>query len=85
MTGVLELLSAVNNQHSEMEYMSFEGVPINRKIAYIAETLSNAREFSINHGGVIDTDDIMGKKTSKYCYNISSTKPVWSEVSRFSC
>ena len=66
MTGVLELLSAVNNEHSEMEYMSFEAVPINRKIAYIAETLSNIRDFTMNHGGVIETDDIMGKKKSMY-------------------
>ena len=70
MTGVLELISAVNNEASEMEYMSFEGVPINRKIAYIAETMSNIRDFSISHGGVIDTDDVMGKKKSKSQYHV---------------
>lgn len=69
MTGVQELLSAVNNDRSEMEYMSFEGIPINRKIAYIAETLSNNRdEFSINHGGVIDSDDVFGKRSSKWLF-----------------
>lgn len=65
MTGVLEILSAVNNQHSECEYLGFEGVPINRKIAYIAERLSNSREFSISHGGILDTNDVMGAKPSE--------------------
>ncbi|XP_067941715.1 leucine-rich repeat-containing protein 74B-like [Watersipora subatra] len=63
MTGVLELLSAANNDRSEMEYMSFEGIPINRRIAYIAETMSDKRDFVISHGGILDTDDVMGKKS----------------------
>lgn len=65
MTGVQELLAAVTNDHSEMQYISFEGIPINRKIAYMAEMLSNNREFAMSHGGVIDTDDVMGKKKSR--------------------
>lgn len=66
MTGVLELLSAVNNKHSELEYLSFEGIPINRKIAFIAEMIGEQRDFSITHGGVIDTDDVVGRKLCEY-------------------
>ena len=62
MTGVFELVSAVNNERSEMEYISFEGVPISRRIAYTAEMISKVREFSMDHGGIIDTEDVMGKQ-----------------------
>ena len=62
MTGVFELVSAVNNERSEMEYISFEGVPISRRIAYTAEMISKEREFSMDHGGIIDTEDVMGKQ-----------------------
>lgn len=71
MTGALELLNAVTNKDSECEFLGFEGIPINRKIAYIAERLSNKRDFSISHGGILDTDDIMGAKPSELMKKVS--------------
>ena len=65
MTGVSELIKAVNNPHSEVQVLGLSGIPINRTIAYIAERLSNEREFTVTHGGIIDTEDVVGKKIGR--------------------
>ncbi|KAL8559596.1 hypothetical protein ACOMHN_008307 [Nucella lapillus] len=65
MEGCMKLLEAVDRPSSALRLLSLAAVPISNKIAFKATEISKARDFSMEHGGVISTRDIFGMRRIK--------------------
>lgn len=65
MTGCFEIVQAASAASSELELLDLDGIPINNKIAYAAERISRTREFALSHGGIIETNDVLGEKLTR--------------------
>ncbi|CAD5121234.1 DgyrCDS9767 [Dimorphilus gyrociliatus] len=62
MTGSLDIIDNVKQPSSGVRFLSFEGIPISKKILYTTELIARTRKFRVEHGGVIDSEDILGKR-----------------------
>ena len=52
-TGCLDILDAVDTEKSAVTFISFEGIPITRKVIYAKENIQEKRpEFTLTHGGI---------------------------------
>ncbi len=52
-TGCLDILDAVDNEKSAVIFISFEGIPITRKVIYAKENIQEKRpNFNLSHGGM---------------------------------
>jgi hypothetical protein len=47
-------------------YFLLQGIPVNRKIVYMMEILQKTRPFIMTHGGLLESEDIFGKRMGQY-------------------
>lgn len=67
MTGCLDILEAVDNPISVCNTVGFDGIPVNRKIIYMMERLQKNRAFKMTHGGILESEDVFGKRMVLRC------------------
>ncbi|XP_060062831.1 leucine-rich repeat-containing protein 74A-like [Ylistrum balloti] len=60
MEGCLKLLKSVSGSNSSVMHVGLEDIPINSKVMAVVEEIRFQRLFSVNHGGILDTKDIIG-------------------------
>ncbi|XP_021371146.1 leucine-rich repeat-containing protein 74A-like [Mizuhopecten yessoensis] len=60
MEGCLKLLKSVSGANSSVMHVGLEDIPINSKVTAVVDEIRFRRLFSISHGGVLDTKDIIG-------------------------
>jgi len=39
-----------------------QDIPVNRKIVYMMESIQKYREFSMVHGGLLESEDVLGRR-----------------------
>ncbi|XP_069118298.1 protein phosphatase 1 regulatory subunit 37-like [Argopecten irradians] len=60
MEGCLKLLKSVSGSNSSVMHVGLEDIPINSKVMAVVDEIRFRRLFSISHGGILDTKDIIG-------------------------
>ncbi|XP_033735336.1 leucine-rich repeat-containing protein 74A-like [Pecten maximus] len=60
MEGCLKLLKSVSGSNSSVMHVGLEDIPINSKVMAVVDEIRFRRMFSISHGGILDTKDIVG-------------------------
>ena len=49
-----------------MAVVCWQEIPVNRKIVYMMESIQKYREFSMVHGGLLDSEDVLGRRMGHY-------------------
>ncbi|XP_046575639.1 LOW QUALITY PROTEIN: leucine-rich repeat-containing protein 74A-like [Haliotis rubra] len=60
MEGCDELLDAIAKPTCCLRHLGLENIPINSKVAFSATEISRTRKFTLHHGGILSTHDIIG-------------------------
>lgn len=62
MTGITEILRAVDSDNSKVSFIDLEGVVINGKVSYMIERIRKKRRFKCSQHLIIDSEDVLGVK-----------------------
>lgn len=62
MTGITEILRAVDSTTSKVSYIDLEGAVINGKVSYMIERIRKKRKFKCSQHLIIDSEDVIGVK-----------------------
>ena len=47
--------------------LPWQGIPVNAKIVYALENIRKLRAFTVVHGELIGSDDVIGRRTGQCC------------------
>ena len=45
-----------------------QGIPVNRKVIYMMEGVQKLRKFRLVHGGLLESEDIFGRRMGTLCF-----------------
>ena len=45
---------------------SVQDIPVNRKIVYMMESIQKYREFNMVHGGLLESEDVLGRRMGQH-------------------
>ncbi|XP_060607075.1 leucine-rich repeat-containing protein 74B-like, partial [Ruditapes philippinarum] len=65
MEGCYELLKAVASRKSQILHIALDNIPVNGAVLTVANDIMKTRQFSITHGGILDTRDVVGIRKVK--------------------
>ncbi|XP_053399169.1 leucine-rich repeat-containing protein 74A-like [Mercenaria mercenaria] len=65
MEGCYELLKAAAHRRSKVMHIALDNVPVNGAVLTVANEIMKMRQFTITHGGVLDTRDVVGIRKEK--------------------
>ncbi|KAL4237840.1 hypothetical protein ACF0H5_002552 [Mactra antiquata] len=65
MEGCYDVLKAVSHGSSNIKHVGFDNIPVNGAVLTVASDILKTRPFSITHGGVLDTRDVVGIRKEK--------------------
>ncbi|GFR70208.1 leucine-rich repeat-containing protein 74B-like [Elysia marginata] len=60
MEGCEEILSGAAKPRCNLKFLGLSGIPINTKIVMLAAEIAKMRPFTLDHGGILNTRDVIG-------------------------
>lgn len=64
--------------HSCNSIFVTQGIPVNRKIVYMSEMVQKSRPFQLEHGGLLESEDILGRRMGKEVVASECVSYAWS-------